>query len=192
MRSTAHRWRGFWACACVGLFCTQLHAELIVNGGFETGGFFPWLVPPNVPLGQPNPAHFRVVPNNAHSGTYWAGLSSTQLQFMSQVLPTTAGTDYELSFWLRRTSISPDPFKVRWEGQLVFNQFISNLDFMEWKYITVPLHSNITGSLLEFGQDYFPAEFHIDDISVVQVPAPSAAAVLVMGGAVAAMRRRRR
>jgi MYXO-CTERM domain-containing protein len=109
---------------------------------------------------------------------------------MSQVLPTTAGSDYELSFWLRRTSFA-SAFLVRWEGQQVFGEFLTNPDFMEWKHFTVPLHSNITGSLLEFGQAYFPQEFHIDDISVVAVPAPGAAAVLVIGGAVV-MRRRRR
>ena len=109
---------------------------------------------------------------------------------MSQVLPTTAGSDYELSFWVRRTSLGPGPFLVRWEGHIVHDHFMGNLDYFEWKRFTVPLHSNITGSLLEFGQDYFPQEYHIDDISVVAVPAPGAAALLVMGGVVALRRRR--
>ena len=87
---------------------------------------------------------------------------------MSQVLPTTAGEDYEMSFWVRRTSIGPGPFRVRWEGQLVYDPFLSNLDYMEWKRHTVLLHSNITCSLLEFGQSYFPQEYHVDDISVVK------------------------
>jgi len=39
----------------IGGATASARAELVVNGGFETGGFFPWLVPPNVPLGQPNP-----------------------------------------------------------------------------------------------------------------------------------------
>ncbi len=181
MRSTANRLHLLGVCLAVGASVATCRAELVVNGGFETGGFFPWLVPPNVPLGQPNPQYFDINNNGAHGGTYYAAMSSTQLRFMSQILPTTAGADYELSFWVRRTGLGPGVFRVRWEGQVVYDPFMSNLDFMEWKRHTVLLHSNITGSLLEFGQSYFPQEYHIDDISVVQIPSPSAAAVLLMG-----------
>jgi len=37
----------------------------------------------------------------------------------------------------------------------------------------------------------FPGEFHIDDISVVQVPGPSGAALLGMAGLLGLRRRRR-
>lgn len=164
--------------------------ELVTNGGFESGGFFPWLVPPNVPPPNINPQYFQIGNNQAHSGTYFGAMSSSQRRYISQVLPTTAGSDYELSFWVRRTSLGPGPFLVRWEGHIVHDHFMGNLDYFEWKRFTVPLHSNITGSLLEFGQDYFPQEYHIDDISVVAVPAPGSAALLVIGGAVALRRRR--
>jgi len=175
----------------IGGATASARAELVVNGGFETGGFFPWLVPPNVPLGRPNPQYFQINNNQAHSGTFFGIMSSSQLRFMSQVLPTTAGEDYEMSFWVRRTSIGPGPFRVRWEGQLVYDPFLSNLDYMELKRHTVLLHSNITCSLLEFGQSYFPQEYHVDDISVVPIPAPSAAPLLLLGSAVTLRRRRR-
>ncbi len=80
---------------------------------------------------------------------------------------------------------------VRWEGQPVLI-VPGTLQEMPWSRFSVPLHANITGSFLEFGQAVFPGEFQIDDISVVPVPAPSAAAVMVIAGAMAAMRRRRR
>ncbi len=110
---------------------------------------------------------------------------------MTQILETTSGTDYELSFWLRRSGGSPEALLIRWEGATVFNQLMDNPDFLTWRHFTLPLHANITGSFLEFGQSYFPGEFHIDDISVVQVPAPGAGGLLGMAGLLALRRRRR-
>ena len=110
---------------------------------------------------------------------------------MTQILETTSGTDYELSFWLRGPTLFSELFTIRWEGQIVFNEPVNNPNHPQWRHFTLPLHANITGSFLEFGQSFFPGEFHIDDISVVQVPAPSAAPLLGMAGVVA-MRRRRR
>jgi len=163
--------------------------ELVFNGGFETGGFSGWSVPLNIP----NVSHFRVSSSgNAHGGEYWAGLASTNLQFISQVLPTQAGQNYELSFWLRWTGplSSAEQVLVRWEGQLALI-VPASLQPVPWTRYSVPLHADITGSFLEIGQSVFPGEFQIDDISVVPIPAPSAAAVMVMGGAVALRRRRR-
>jgi uncharacterized protein (TIGR03382 family) len=164
--------------------------ELVVNGGFETGNFSGWFVPPNRPPG-PDASNFRVVTDGgAHSGNFYAQLSSTPLQFMSQILPTQAGHNYELSFWLRSPSIAPQMLTVRWEGAAIFNQGIFFQD-TDWHRFTFPLHANITGSFLEFGQNVFPFEWHIDDISVVPIPAPSAAPLLLLGSAVALRRRRR-
>lgn len=163
-------------------------AELVFNGGFETGNFAGWDVPPNVPM----QSFFTVTSSGVpHSGAYFAGLASTTTQYVSQILPTQAGTDYELSFWLRQPVNAPSGFTVRWEGAVVYGQILALPTPNQWYEFRVPLHSNITGSFLEFGQAFFPLEWHIDDISVVQVPAPGSAAVLGMGGLLALRRRRR-
>ncbi len=172
--------------ACVSSASAQ--GELVENGGFETGNFFPWWVPPSIP-GQS--LFFVDSGSSAHSGTRFANIASTSLQYIGQVLPTEAGEDYELTFWLRRPSAAANLFIVRWEGTPVFAQFFALPTANEWYQFTVPLHSNITGSFLEFGQQAFPGAWLLDDVSVVQVPAPSAAALLGMAGLVALRRRRR-
>lgn len=175
-----------FACGCL---VEGSRAELIVNGGFETGNFSGWFVPPSVP----NQSLFYVSSGGgSHNGTQHARLSSSTLQFVSQILATEAGTDYELSFWLRRPSNVLSRFVVRWEGAPVFDELFQLPNATDWHQFTFPLHANITGSLLEFGQRAFPLEYHIDDISVAAVPAPGAAAVLALGGAAAVMQRRRR
>ncbi len=164
--------------------------NLVFNGGFETGNFSGWNVP--APMSMQNQFTVNQL-GEPHSGTYYAQLSSSSLQFVSQTLPTQAGQDYELNFWVRSELPAPnETFTVRWEGQVVFAEFVAGEGPIPWTRFIVPLHANITGSFLEFGQTTFPGEFHIDTISVVPIPSPCAAAVMVMAGGVAAMRRRRR
>ena len=182
---------GLW-CA-IGVFgmgtCSAASAgELVFNGGFETGDFSGWSVPPFIS----NQQIFGVNGNGGHTGTHYASLSSTEFRYISQILPTTAGEDYELSFWLRRPSNFPAAFLVRWEGQVISYGYPGELpDSTHWFQFTVPRHSNITGSFLELGQNNFPAQFHLDDVSVRPVPAPGAASVLAIAGMALASRRRR-
>ena len=145
-----------------------LAGNLVFNGGFETGNFAGWLVPPNAP--PPNGALFRIGTGGAHSGNHYAGIGSASSQYISQTLPTQAGQDYELSFWLRwYFGMQSEFVTVRWEGQPVL--FVQGTGPGEiWTHFTLPLHANITGSFLEFGQNAFPLEWHIDDISVVPIP----------------------
>ncbi|MBX3404600.1 MAG: hypothetical protein KF699_14405, partial [Phycisphaeraceae bacterium] len=141
--------------------------NLVFNGGFEQG-FAGWSVPPNAPPG-PNGAFFSAPSNStAHSGSRYAVLSSAQLQFISQFLPgTVAGTDYELEFWARDPgTIIPATLVVRWEGQPVFHPQVGGVGQQGWTYYSTILTSNFSGSLLEFGQNVFPGEIHIDTISV--------------------------
>ncbi|MBX3402297.1 MAG: hypothetical protein KF699_02685 [Phycisphaeraceae bacterium] len=110
------------------------------------------------------------------------------------MLPTTAGTDYELTFWLRRPTNAPAALFVRWEGQVINFGYPGILpDNTNWWPFTVPLRAIITGSYLEIGQNDFPGEFHLDDVSVVVVPGPGAGTVLLAAAAgVFATQRRRR
>ncbi len=171
---------------------SALAQELVFNGGFETGNFAGWSVPPNIFPPNSNAQYFSINANGGASGTYYALLSSTELRFISQIVPTVAGQDYELTFWLKRTDNFPAQFQVRWEGQVVYNSSAPLPDNVNWHLFTVPLRANFNGSFIEFGQRFFPAYHFIDDISVLPAPSPAPAALLLMGGAAALRRHRRR
>lgn len=81
---------------------------------------------------------------------------------------------------------------VRWEGQHVLWQQTDGPLSGSWQQSLVPLTARLSGSLLEFGQNAFPGEVHIDTISVRPVPAPSALPLVALGGLAALRRSRRR
>ncbi len=190
MRSTVRKWLVFGTLATLGAAASATNAEMVFNGGFETGNFSGWSVPPNIFPPNSGAQIFGIAGGGGSEGTHYAALSSTNLRFISQVLPTTAGQNYQLTFWLRQPDDHPIQFQVRFEGQIVLNAF-DPLPDAGWHVLTLPLHANINGSFIEFGQQSFPLYVYLDDVRVVPVPAPSAAAVLLMGGAAAAGRRRR-
>jgi hypothetical protein len=119
---------------CLAAAPAAAHAELVVNGGFETG-LDQWTQVPNgVDL---VPTTFFV----SHSGTYSVDLNSSAPGGVAQNLTTVAGQQYTLSFWMAG---NPDPNKqycwvsptdpswmlyklsVRWAGRVVANATFDN------------------------------------------------------------------
>ena len=69
-------------------------AELVTNGGFETGNFSGWTLGGNTGFTGVDTA-------SAHSGTYGAYFGAVgSTGTLSQLLNTVAGQTYTVSFWL--------------------------------------------------------------------------------------------
>jgi hypothetical protein len=87
--------------AGVGLFLGaggQLRADLIVNGGFETGNFTGWNTNGAPSLVVEHDGHLGIP---THSGNYYANFgTSGEFGVISQTVADTSGASYTLQMWL--------------------------------------------------------------------------------------------
>lgn len=157
-------------------------AGLVTNGGFETGDFTGWVQSGN--LG------YTSVSTSAHSGSYGAWFGPVgSYGYISQVLPTTAGWLYDLSFW--GTADAGYPTQVWWNGVLVYNLAGAPGN---WTLLTVEdLAATGSSTELKLGFRNDPSYTGVDDIDVVPssaIPEPSTMILAALGLAALAWRRR--
>jgi hypothetical protein len=154
-------------------------ANLVVNGGFETGDFTGWTVN--------DPSGFSGVgsdPGFAHSGTHYAFLGAnpnTGMLTQAQNLMTTTGTVYTLSFFLANDvtvnqNLSPTNFfEVKWNGAPIFS--LTNQAAFDYTQITFALLATGPSTGLEFDYQHGNDFWRLDDVSV-NAGVPEAASTL--------------
>ena len=82
------------------------HPNIVNNCGFETGSFSSWTIGGNT--ANPGANYYGVDSFDAHSGNDGAFISQDFVDggkvpvTLSQTLATTAGSEYEVSFWLEQ------------------------------------------------------------------------------------------
>jgi len=155
----------YWLAFSVVVLClmsgTVVSADLVTNGGFETGDFTGWTQSGNL--------DFTFVDGLPHSGISAAWFGPTDsLGFLSQTLTTVPGEHYELRYWLQHDPFGtgiPNAVQVSWGGALITNQ----LNVGAFLY-TESVFSNLapTGSSteLKFGFREDTDFFQFDDVSV--------------------------
>jgi hypothetical protein len=176
----------------LGLGITQsARANLITNGGFETGDFSGWTVfgPDNAVVG---PTPFT----SPHSGNFQAlfGFGDNSI---SQNVTTTPGSFYVITFWLApdvRQGGSPS-VAVNWGGSNIFSEsFTSPSGYTEHTF-TVNASSPATQLQFQFSS-IFGNVFYLDDISVTRAGVPDGGSTVSLLGlalfGVAVLRRKLR
>src|SRR5262245_30132614 len=95
---------------------TVAQADMVVNGGFETGDFAGWTVTHAaqgsgvIVLGEP------------HSGSFAAGFLAVTPPYtdtISQTLSTTPGGTYILDYWLENGAGPLNLFQASWDGTVI-------------------------------------------------------------------------
>ena len=168
-------------------FTQNAKADLIVNGGFETGDFAGW---------TPGPDGFPqyIVKDPVKNGTSAAQIAgfSDKPDTLTQNISTLAGTDYLLSFWRYQDPMNPTPtnfpngktfLTVTWNGQSIFDESYSGV------YAGDPYHNftfTVKGTgadVLQFISAQDPGYTFLDDVSlnVAAVPEPSTWAMMILG-----------
>jgi hypothetical protein len=190
--------RKFARClAALAMFASVgVHANLVTNGGFETGDFTGWSL-----FGAG--AFDGVDGAFPQSGSFAAffGEPLVAPSGISQTLATTAGKFYTISFWLANeadvlgTRI-PNSFAFNWNGgaaELTLSNVLGPTAYTHYSF-TLLATSALTDLRFTFASD--PAFWDFDTVSVDVVnaaPEPGSLALVVLGGGmIAAFKRRRR
>jgi len=176
------------SCAFTALVIPSLaSADLVFNGGFETGDFTGWIF-------SGNPIPGTVDTASPHSGLYAADLiAAGSPGFMEQFLSTTPGVTYNLTYFLDVSADStggPVEFMTQVSGVTVFDQ--TNIPPQSYTRYSFLFLATGTATDLKFGFRNDPGTLFLDDISVAPIPEPSSLWLGFLGTALAAIAMRRR
>ena len=161
------------------------HANLITNPGFETGNFDGWI--------QFGDTGFTFVNGEPHSGAFAAWLGPVgSLGFLMQIVPTTPGVLYNLSYFLQSDGFTPNEFQVSWNGSPLSDQLnLPASGYAEQTFTNLLATSATTPLIFGFRND--PGFLQLDDVAVSPVPEPATLLLLgtTMAGVGLATRRKR-
>ena len=167
------------SCAAASLYlaCAPAAPAQVVNGGFESGDLSPWMVTDS--------SNFTELGSDsafAHTGSYYVALGATGvLGSLSQVLVTSPGTMYSISFWLANDGgAPPNEFDVFWNGASVFSSMNSpNSGYISFSFNNLLAAGPAT--TLEFRYRNDADFFRLDDISATVVPESSTLSLALLG-----------
>ncbi len=173
----------------VGVVAASANANLVVNGGFETGNFSSW----NTQAAAAG-SDFSVINGQSHSGSFSALFQADQNQYDSiwQSLNTVQGTSYTISFWVYNAGVGEDSMQVLWEGNTILNSTPINAPLEDWTEFSVNAMATTNGSDLKFKFYDGTAWAGLDDVTVTATPVPEPATMAVLGGGLLLLIRRRR
>jgi hypothetical protein len=176
------------------LSSTPAHANMISNGGFETGEFDDWL-----PIPPPVDSYF-FVSGNPHTGHYaaWFGAIGVVDETLSQNMATVAGDTYVVDFWLAHgMNNHANDFSVWWNGV----QMLSMVNAPSFPYTAYSFSvvADGTSSTLMFAGREVLDYFILDDVRVTPVQmldeaqaVPEPLTLLLVGSGVSGLIRSRR
>ncbi len=165
-------------CAAAFSFCSSAQANLVTNGGFETGDFTGWTQTGNT--GFSGVQSLLLVP--VHSGNFSAFFGPVgSLGGISQNLVTIPGQLYVVDFWFLADGATPSFFSATFGGTTLTSQTnpAASSSFLELAFL-VTATSGTTALGFNFRND--PHFFLLDDVSVNQATPLPAALPLFAGG----------
>jgi hypothetical protein len=174
-----NKWAGLVALAVVLFGAGQARADLIVNGGFETGDFTGWSLSGNTGFsGVASGAPF------AHSGTYGAyfgAVGSDGILTQAQNVNTVVGHTYTFSFWLYNEGGTPNDMSASFGSDTVLS--LTNAPAMAYTEFTYNVVATSTSTSVSFSFRQDPAYWGLDDVSLVDttVTTPEPASLTMLG-----------
>lgn len=142
-----------------GTDLTLAPANLVVNGGFETGNLNGW-------SGNGVQLQYdQVVQANAHSGSYSLELGAVNAEYdVDQTVSTVVGQTYQVQFWLENPGGTPSNFTASFGGDTLLS--LSNTNAQGYTEYTYDVTPSSTSSELLFVAEQNPSFWYLDDVSV--------------------------
>jgi hypothetical protein len=142
-----------------------LGANLVTNGGFETGDFGGWLLT-GFGSGEANVINGAAGANTlVHGGIHAGQFGPGSLGFISQNLMTTVGASYNLDFWVSNpVGGTPTEWKVVVGGNTLID--VTNAPRFNYTHYTFTFTATTAVTSLQFGFAHPPDWFYLDDVSV--------------------------
>lgn len=153
-------------------------ADLIVNGGFETGDFTGWSLDHEAfPFSVGTEPSYPV-----HGGSYAAqiaGFENDQNVLSQAIAGSSAGQNYTLSFWFLQANPEPNGLAVQWNGNTIYSEANSGHGYQFYSFAVVGTGSD-TVSFFAYNN---PSFAYLDDVKldVSAVPEPSTWAMMIFG-----------
>jgi hypothetical protein len=166
------------AVAALLMAAPAAHADLVTNGGFETGDFTGWSLTND---GGNSIVYGTDAFYAPHSGNYEALLGAYGSDgTLSQSIADTAGQELVLTYWLASDGSTPNDFSVDWNGKLIVGSALTNIGQSGYTEYTFDVLA--TGSdLLAFNERDDYGFLSLDDVSLNFVPEPGTLALLGAG-----------
>jgi hypothetical protein len=164
-------WLALSIIALLALFAGPAAGGMITNGGFETGNFSGWTVSGVMEF-------YGVDSGSARTGLYgaWFG-DEGGLTYISQVLSTTPGQPYLLTFDIAnhspRGEAPVNRGELWWGGTFVDGA--TDDPAYGWQTINVLLTATNSSTELKLGFENPPGWFTLDNVDLNAVPEPATA-----------------
>ncbi len=152
-------------------------ANLVLNGGFETGDITDWSFAPAA-----SGSDFNIGTSWPHTGSYAAdfGAVGDTDDVLSQTIATVNGGVYTFSFWLYHdTTDGANDFNAYWNGSSV----LALTNTPAFNYTEYTYTETATGALttIAFEGREVPSWYALDDVSVNASTVPLPGAVVLLG-----------